>query len=136
MTIKDVERLGGCEHQITADPSATKREILNNFAKNNYKETYSMIVANPKQALGPGPGFTGEELLSKDELNLILDLEDEQRRLSHFTCIFPLPGSAAKYYGCAEVKRYQNALYCAWLSTGLAAKSQLIKRCQKQYGHH
>ena len=31
--------------------------------------------------MGPGDGFSGDELLSKDELNLILDLEDELNRL-------------------------------------------------------
>ena len=47
------------------------------------------MESNASETLGPGKGFTGEELLSKDELNAILDYEDEQRRLSHFSCIFP-----------------------------------------------
>ena len=66
---------------------------------------------------GPGKGFTGDELLSRDELNLILDLEDENTRLGDFKRIFPVAGSCHKYYGLAEERRYQNALYCAWLAT-------------------
>jgi hypothetical protein len=55
---------------------------------------------------GPGPGFTGEELLSKDELNIIMDLEDEQKRLGQFKLIYPKPSTAYQYYGLFEVKRY------------------------------
>ena len=131
MTIQEVERLGGCIAQQPTDMEITKQKILNKLHKGTYEDTYTEILEDHKVKLGPGPGFTGDELLSKDELNLIFDLEDEQIRLGDFTCIFPRPSTAAQYYGFAEVKRYQNALYCAWLSTGQAEKSQLVKKCQK-----
>lgn len=49
--------------------------------KNIYKEAKPSQLPDSRAAKGSGPGFSGEELLSKDELNLIMDLEDEQRRL-------------------------------------------------------
>jgi len=76
--------------------------------------------------VGLGRGFRGDEKLSKDELNLILDLEDEQQRLGQFKIIFPLPQNASQFYGFMENKRYQNALYCAWLSTPLHNRKDLI----------
>ena len=121
--------------QQPADMEITKQKLLNKLSKATYEDTYTVILEDHKVKLGPGPGFTGEELLSKDELNLIFDLEDEQHRLGDFTCIFPKSSNAAQYYGFAEVKRYQNALYCAWLSTGQAKRSQLIRNCQMQYGN-
>lgn len=62
-------------------------------------------------------GFEGDELLSRDELNIILDLEDEFQRMGDFKRIFPVAGTCHKYYGLSETRRYQNALYCAWLAT-------------------
>ena len=69
-----------------------------------------------------GPGFNGDENLSKDEYNLIFDLEDELNRLGNFEAIYPLIENAAKYYTFMFPQRYQNALYCAWLVTDRKAK--------------
>ena len=63
-------------------------------------------MPDSRASKGSGPGFGGEELLSKDELNLIMDLEDEQRRLGGFKLIYPKPSNASMYYGLFEVKRY------------------------------
>jgi hypothetical protein len=63
-------------------------------------------MLDSREAKGSGPGFSGEELLSKDELNLIMDLEDEQKRLGQFKLIYPRPSNASLYYGLFEVKRY------------------------------
>lgn len=79
--------------------------------------------------MADGPGFAGHELLSRDELATILDYEDEQNRLGQFTCIYPTPGNVCKYYGFMEFKRYKNALYCAWLSTPLDIRKQIIENC-------
>ena len=37
-----------------------------------------------KKSIGPAAGFQGDELLTKDELNVLLDLEDESQRLGQF----------------------------------------------------
>ena len=129
-----MEQKGGCAVYEEADPEVTKTRLLKNVTKSIIDEPYQAII-DSKASKGTGPGFTGEELLSKDELNLIMDLEDEGRRLGQFTQIFPRPSTAQLYYGFFEVKRYANALYCAWLSTPLETRNMLIKNCQKQYGH-
>ena len=67
-----------------ADPAESKQAIYDSMTKLDYQDTYTNISIDTNKTLGPGPGFTGVELLSKDELNIILDLEDEQRRLGHF----------------------------------------------------
>jgi hypothetical protein len=54
-------------HQELIQPSVDPN------GKTNF--SYSIDASNDEQ--GPGKGFVGDELLSKDELNLILDLEDE-----------------------------------------------------------
>lgn len=38
------------------------------------------VIIDYKQIKGPGIGFCGTETLTKDELNLIMDLEDEKAR--------------------------------------------------------
>jgi hypothetical protein len=44
------------------------------------EDKYDIIFDN-NAPVGPGKGFCGDEILSKDELNLIFDFEDEQRCL-------------------------------------------------------
>ena len=83
----------------------------------NGVSNFNICISAATDEKGPGKGFTGDELLSRDELNIILDLEDENTRLGDFKRIFPVAGSCQQYYGLAEYRRYQNALYCAWLST-------------------
>jgi hypothetical protein len=134
LQIYTLEDMGGCAPQQPADPEEIRDKIQRNFGKTNQKESGSSILDNGA-ALGPGTGLSGDELFSKDELNIILDLEDEANRLGAFDRIFPLANTASKYYGFMEVKRYQNALYCAWLSTPLDARRKLLTNCQLQYSH-
>lgn len=51
-------------------------------------------------------GFKGDELFSKDELNLILDLEDESSRMGDFRRIHPMKETANEYYLLMEERRY------------------------------
>jgi hypothetical protein len=76
MSIDEVEVLGGCQFYEESDPQKTKAKIIKNIGKNNPEEN-NVAIDDNRKALGSGPGFTGDELLSKDELNLIMDLEDE-----------------------------------------------------------
>ena len=80
MTTEEVEKLGGCLIYEEADPQKVKAKVLKNLNKTHLDENYEKVNDN-RSNVGTGPGFTGDELLSKDELNLIMDLEDEQRRL-------------------------------------------------------
>jgi hypothetical protein len=103
MNIEDLEVLGNCErYEEATDNDAGLSKIV----KNLYKEQKINLMPDSRTAKGTGPGFGGEELLSKDELNLIMDLEDEQRRLGGFKLIYPKPSNASLYYGLFEVKRY------------------------------
>ena len=95
-----------------------------------YYQEYYKVIQKSNEPLGSG--FTGKEILSKDEFNVILDLEDETRRGSNYSCIFPLKETAGKYYGLTEVKRYQNALYCAWLCSSWEVKSKMIRNNEKK----
>ena len=74
-----------------------------------------------------GKGFSADTKLTKDELNLILDLEEERTRMGDFQAIYPLRSTAHQYYGFMEVSRYQNALYCAWLATSPERQKAIIK---------
>jgi len=55
---------------------------------------------------GNGQGFNGSEILTKDELAAIMDLEDENSRTHQFDRIYPRPSTCSIYYGYMEVKRY------------------------------
>ena len=94
LKISTLEDMGGCVPEQPADPGEIRDIIHRNFKKASYKEPGGSILDNG-EARGPGPGLTGDELLSKDELNVILDLEDEGNRLGQFERIFPLANTAA-----------------------------------------
>ena len=87
MDISYLEKIGACTNEIAANPEDTLDSIIDCFTKN--KEEEREIIQNTGDEIGPGRGFTGDELLSKDELNLILDLEDESMRTGQFDRIFP-----------------------------------------------
>ena len=92
--------------------------IQEDLAKPVIAQSYDHIQpAKPK-----GPGLPKNSVLSKDELTVVLDLEEETARRGEFARIFPLRDTAAQYYGFMEERRYFNALYCAWLATDGARK--------------
>lgn len=121
MSLKEVEAL--FEHQIIKQTQRDRAELMiqtelvKPSVDPNGKNNFNISIEAASDEEGPGKGFVGDELLSRDELNIILDLEDEHQRMGDFKRIFPVSGSCHKYYGLAEVRRYQNALYCAWLAT-------------------
>ena len=61
--------------------------------------------------------FTGNEKLSKDELEMLMDLDEEFLRKGNFERIFPLPNNATFYEQFFENKRYQNAIVAAYLTS-------------------
>lgn len=61
--------------------------------------------------------LTGNEQLSKDEIEMILDLDEEFMRRGNFQRIFPLASNANFYEQFFEIKRYQNALCAAYLTS-------------------
>lgn len=89
-----------------------------------HEEAFEFI----KPLTKPGPGMAADTVLTKDELNIILDLEEERTRMGDFQPIFPLKETAGSYYGYMEIPRYQNALYCAWLATSPDRQQAIIKK--------
>lgn len=83
MSIGQLEALGGCLIQKKADPEWTKKQFQEAFDNSEDPNLIfdDKIIHDDSEKVGPGDGFSGDELLSKDELNLILDLEDELNRL-------------------------------------------------------
>ena len=83
MTLAELEALGGCLIQKKADPEWTAKQFQEAFDNSEDPNLIfdDKIIHDDSQKVGPGDGFSGDELLSKDELNLILDLEDELNRL-------------------------------------------------------
>lgn len=91
------------------------------------------IIIDNGTELGVGKGFTGHEVLTKDELSLIMDLEDEKVRATNFDIIFPRPSTCSHYYSYMEIRRYQNALYCAWYSTPKKIRFKLLSEMQNYH---
>lgn len=60
-------------------------------------------------------GLTGKEHLSKDELEMLMDLDEEFMRRGNFKRIFPLSSNVAYYEPFFESRRYQNVLTMAYL---------------------
>ena len=86
------------------DPEKAHKDTLKQFAKYGYDDR-RLEVIDDGSLEGSGSGFTGTELLSKDELNVILDLEDETERQGQFSRIYP-KSNANVYYGFMEERRY------------------------------
>ena len=116
--IEQLEEFGGCQMYEPMEESESLPVIQEDLAKPVIAQSYDHIQpAKPK-----GPGLPKNSVLSKDELTVVLDLEEETARRGEFARIFPLRDTAAQYYGFMEERRYFNALYCAWLATDGARK--------------
>lgn len=98
MTLAEVEAL--FDHEIVKLTERDKAEqlieseIIKPSCDPNGKSNFNYCINASNDTKAPGKGFTGHELLSRDELNLILDLEDESQRLGDFKRIFPVPGTS------------------------------------------
>jgi hypothetical protein len=75
-----LEEMGGCTTQEPENPETTSKMIFESFSKPNFQHE-SQSILNDDREVGSGTGFAGHELFTKDELNIILDLEDENQRL-------------------------------------------------------
>jgi hypothetical protein len=50
--------------------------------------------------------LTGNEVLTPDEIEMLLDLEDEESRMGNFERVFPLESNVQSFEKYFEVKRY------------------------------
>ena len=132
MKIQYLEDLAGIVKRQPADPDATARDLKRQFIGEKKFSTFKEVMIDSGAEVGAGKGFTGDELLSRDEFFSIMDLEDEIGRTNQFERIYPSPSSCSYFYGFMEIKRYQNALYCAWLSTPKKIRAKIMS-CNTAY---
>ena len=71
--------------------------------------------------------LSGDEKLTLDELEVILDLEDENSRMGNFEKVYPLAENVVQYGKYFEIQRYQNALVSAYLLSSEKVKSTITK---------
>jgi hypothetical protein len=110
-------------------------DLLRQFKGTKNVDYTKNVILDTGADQGKGKGFTGNELLSKDELALIMDLEDEKVRANNFEMIYPRPSTCAHYYSYMEIKRYQNALYCAWYCTSKKVRAKLLSQVQAYHSN-
>ena len=83
-----------------------KRETEVSVIKNIYslEELKSMTLEDIDKI----KAFTGQENLTSDELNILMDHEDEFSRKGNFSRVFPLAANVDYYERFFEIKRYMN----------------------------
>jgi hypothetical protein len=59
--------------------------------------------------------LSGDENLTADELNVLMDHEDEFARRGNFSRVFPLAANVDYYEKFFEVKRYFNMLLWSYI---------------------
>ena len=75
--------------------------------------------------------LSGQEKLTKDEIDLILELEEEHARRGNFLRVYPLPDNVQHYEPFFEVKRYQNYLLSTYLTAPETVKSELTREYKR-----
>ena len=126
MTIEEVEHLASIKKVEVKDPEKIKADLLVQFSGKSPLDNAKEVIMENGSTQGSGPGFSEQIKFTKDEFNSILDLEDESVRMGQFDRIYPLPSTCSDYYSYMEIKRYQNALYCAWLNTPSSSRDKII----------
>lgn len=77
--------------------------------------------------------FDGTEKLSKDEIELLMDLDEEFMRRGHFTRIFPVSHKAFFYEPYFEYKRYQNCLIAVYINTPDRIRDKVLTKHKRVY---
>lgn len=133
--MSQLEELGGVEYEDVSDPDSTLKELRKQFTGVKMFHNPKEVIADTGADQGTGKGFSGNEVFTKDELAVIMDLEDEVSRTHQFERIHPRPSTCNFYYGFMEVKRYANALYCAWYSTPKKIRAKLLAKNQAYHNN-
>jgi hypothetical protein len=134
MKIGYLERLAGISNRPAREPEDTQKELEKELLGVKKMNTAKDVIIDNGEERGPGSGFIGKELFSRDELSLIMDLEDEVGRVNCFERIYPRPSTCSYYYSFMEIKRYANALYCTWYCTPKKIRAKLLANNQTYYG--
>ena len=75
----------------------------------------------------------GTERLTKDEIEMLMDLDEEFMRRGNYQRIFPLASNASFYEQFFEVKRYQNGLCAAFLTSPQHIRDMLLAKHRRVY---
>jgi len=78
-------------------------------------------------------GLTGNEELTKDEVEMILEHEEEFARRGSFSRVYPLVNNVQYYEKFFEVKRYQNSMIAAYLLATDDVKGKILKDYRRVY---
>jgi len=77
--------------------------------------------------------LTGEEHLTADELNMLMDHEDEFARKGNFSRVFPLAANVDYYEKFFEVKRYHNQLLWSYIRGAPQSQKVIHKHYKRLY---
>jgi hypothetical protein len=77
--------------------------------------------------------MTGEEDLTVDELNMLMDHEDEFARKGNFARVFPLAANVDYYEKFFEVKRYNNNLLWSYIRGCPNSQNVIHKHFKRVY---
>ena len=72
--------------------------------------------------------FVGDEKLTQDEVEMLMDLEDEYSRRGKFDRAFLNEANVARIGQLFEVQRYQNCLIKAYLQSEQDVKDKLLPK--------
>ena len=75
----------------------------------------------------------GDEALTEDETEMLLDLEDEDKRRGNFEKVFPLEDSLMNYGHFFEKERYQNRMVSTYLTTPRSRRDKLLGKFKRIY---
>lgn len=98
-----LEELGGCVKHAQMSQTTSMQHIYAELKKPSSREAYEPVETNPEVV---AKGLPESTVLTKDELSIILDMEEEKQRLGDFQPLYPLKETAGAYYGYMEVPRY------------------------------
>ena len=84
-----LEKMGGCQKYHQQEESSSEQFVLQQMVKPCHEEAFESVKAPNKSA----PGMKADTALTKDEMNLILDLEEERTRMGDFQRFVPVSHS-------------------------------------------
>ena len=120
MLICDVLTLIGLrgydKKKVHQGPEDEKKNLskLSNKLIVHIEESKSMKI----EELQEMKAFDGEEDLTNDEINIILEHEEEFSRKGNFSRVFPLAANVDYYAKLFEIQRYNNHLLWCYIRGG------------------
>ena len=118
--------------KVNSGPEEEKRngsKSLSIINKSTIEEVKSMTLDEVEKARA----LTGDEDLTVDELNMLMDHEDEFARKGNFARVFPLAANVDYYEKFFEVKRYNNQLLWSYIRGCPNSQTVISKHFKRVY---